>query len=196
MPTQIQRPQVAELLTRFFRLTGRVRPSLDDVVIPTVQIGDLTGGATPPIIRSASAFAEPTKTAGERATWRLEAPPGTLLDVKVIWVLNYDVESSLRVHFGTSIATPPDLAPSRYTDGRITGSETPAGILLSGTQAGLLANYQWLQNFGAVARETIYPNNWIVGTGNPGTFGFLELQSTSANNLMALNLQWDEYQIN
>lgn len=50
MSKQIQTPEVGSALQSLFKLVGRVRPQLEEYVMPVVLVGDV-GAASPPAVR-------------------------------------------------------------------------------------------------------------------------------------------------
>lgn len=196
MTKQIQRPDTGTLLTDHFRLSSRVAPELDEIVTPTVTVADLTKGSTPPICRSAAAQFSQGVVAAERAVWRLEAPPGVILKVTSFWLSNIDATSDCNVHFGSSFAVVPSVASvSRFTDGRLTGAELPGGLLLHDTQVAALAAFEWRRLLDPLEEINFTPPNWIVGTGLPGSFGFIEFGMGSLITGVNVSLEWDEFQL-
>lgn len=193
---KIQRPGTGTLLTDHFRLISRVNPELEEFVVPTAQVADLSLGATPPICRSATMQFSNSPVAAQRSVWRIESPPGIILKIKHFWVLNVDVAGDLTVHFGNSLAVVPTVAAtSRFTEGRLTGAELPGGLVLHDTQVATLAAFEWRRFLGVLGEIEYSPPNWVVGTGRPGEFGFIEFLATAIQNSVNVAIEWDEFSV-
>lgn len=193
---KIQRPDAGTLLTEHFRLTSRVSPQLEEFIIPTAQVSDLSIGATPPTCRSGAMQFSNSPVVGERSVWRFESPPGVICKIKRFWCLNVDVDGDLTAHFGSSLAVVPTVAAtSRFTDGRLTGLEPPAGLVLHDTQVGLLAAFEWRRFIPLLTDITIEPNNWVAGTGRRGEFGFIEFLLTGVASSVNVSMEWDEFTV-
>jgi len=194
----IQRPGVGTLLTDFFRLTGRVSPKLEEFVVPTVSVGDLSKGSPPPVCRSVSGRFSIGITAGERAVWAFTMAPGTIGRITSLSMLNVDVAGNFTVHFGSALAVFPTTAitASLFTDGRLSaGDEEPAGKLFTDTQVGALTAFEWQRNVGIGEVVDYRPPNWLVGTGVPNVTGTLEFLCTGVANGVVFTMEWDEFQI-
>jgi len=192
---RIQTPQVGQLLQRLFKITGRYRPSLEEFIVPTVQIADLGQGSPPPIIRSATSFFSQAAVVGERATFRLECPPTTLLTLDSM-LFTAGSSSSIEIFLGSSVPAPATPATTRFTDGRILqANENTAGKVNFGTQAAGLAAFHFRQALLSGVPTLIKPLNWIVGSGVPVQFGFIDFQFGPLNVSFEAILQWTEYQI-
>lgn len=195
MPQYIQDPQVGTALQRLFLLQGRVRPFLEEYVIPTVQIADLSAGQNPPLIRHVSAQFVQAAVAAEFCTLQISTPPGTILRVKRM-VFSLGGAMQVNAFFGTSIAAAPaNDADQSFTDQRVRESLNagPAGLLKFGTQAAALATTQWGQSLPATPAIVIEPTNWIVGSTMASVEGFMELQFTVVNTVVTGSIEWEEF---
>jgi len=203
MAQPIQDPTVGSALQRLFNLQGRVRPALEEFIIPTVQVAALEGHAPPPVTGLASCTAYVAATAGEYATLRFEVPGGILAELLEINV-TAAADGSLSLANRGNAATVAGLAGTAtkgYLDGRLLPGSTfqgnPAGVLTYGTQAALIIGTPWivrLQN--GVPRTFALPRGLVLGTGVSGAYGFLELQFNVANAaLTRCSLIWREYAI-
>ncbi len=194
----IQRPDIGALLQSFFRLTGRIPLELESFVLPTVQVGDLAGGATPPVTRRAVMTFTQAAVAAERAVWRLEVPGNVIAVVRDVWV-ETNGGTSITVFFGSSFAVvPTTLISARFTDGRLLQNlERPAGVIIHDTQVAALAATNWRRT--SFASPDILPwtgLNWVCGSGDPDQFGFIEFAANALNVQVSVQMTWDEYQLN
>lgn len=196
MPSPLQYAGVADRLSRWGNLFGRLRLSLADEVLPTVQVGDHSVMSLPPHRRLASSQINQAAVAGELATFALEVPPGNVAVIRSIWVAGATVqrfifeigEGVLNTGAMTQI---PDPA---FWDGRLKArGERPAMGIFRSTQVGALsaATYAY---FAQATNAPIEPN-WIIGTGETNSIGQLAIQGTVANELTRVGVIWDEYQI-
>lgn len=201
MAQPIQDPTVGVTLQKLFSLQGRVRPALEEFIIPTVVVADLSPAAAPPIRRRAGAFNAHAAVVGEFFTLRFEMPATTFAVVRRIMV-SAAVGGDLLFNFPGNAATLAALASTAgksFIDGRLlpgapSGAQLPAGVVTSGTQAAALTPtpFAWPRATGEVSN--IEPTGWVVG-GFPSLTGFLEMQLDVANTGVAWSLEWDEYQL-
>jgi len=200
MAQPIQDPTVGAALQALFGLQGRVRPYLEEYVIPTVRIADLSQGATPAISRHAIARISAAAVAGQQFIARLEIIPNVIAVIRRL-VLEPDADTKLLLAFpgnAANLGPQATTADKGFTDGRILagsagGAQSPAGVLTFGTGGGPYGTQQGeLQLFAAVA-NVYEPTGWVVGTGRPDLFGFLEMHAVSANVGLVGQIEWDEY---
>lgn len=195
MGLKIQRPFIAEALQRLFRLTGSIQMQLEPFVVGTVQLADLSLGSEPPISRAANASFFQAAVVGEVPVWRLEIPGSAIMHVKSIELLSA-TSSKVFALFGSTIPPPAATAVKSMVDGRLLAeSQLAAGVLTFGTQVANLNPIQWRGLIVADVPRVFRPNAWIVGTGEPDVFGFLEMQLNVPNIGVDVNVEWDEYQI-
>lgn len=193
MPKQIQNPTVGQILQRAFGLQGRVQPALDEIVVPVVSIGDLGQGNVPPVTGRATSWAFENPGAGDYARARFEVPGSIVALIEAVHV-RLSASGNFGVRFTNTGAAIGTAQPKSYADGRLTTAGlSPAGVLTAGQDpaalAGRQANY-WATTDGI----SLFPN-WIVGSGDPGQFGFIEFAPGTAATAMSLNIQWREYRI-
>lgn len=197
MGLKIQRPDIWIALQRFFRMTGKGQLQLEPFIIGTVQVGDLSIGQTPPVMRHAIASFGQNGVAVERTVWRFECPAGVICLIRSMVVRPFSNDCNLTGFFGSSIVAPTNVATKAFTDGRIGSSEEPAGVLTSDTQVGGLGTLdyrRWIKT--GEANEIVPPLGWVVGTGAQDGFGFLEFSSALDAEGVDVSMEWDEYQIN
>lgn len=198
---------VAGRLREFFRLTGTVKPELEEFVLPTVLVGDLSNGAKPSTRRHAAVFADRGATVGEVPLFRLEIPGG-IIGVVTEWSFTSDTSAQvLRVNAGTTIldADLPTIIDPVFTDERLTlgadaagqpPAQLPGGVLLSGSRVAQLGTFQKRVTEGPnTFQSTQRPQGWVIGSGTPDRFGFLEFAGEIVNLRTRLQIEWDEYQI-
>lgn len=202
MAQTIQDPGVGAALQRLFGLQGRVRPALEEFVVPTVQLADLSLGAPPPLIRHASCRTSIAAVAGERPVFRFESVGGMICVIRRIFLFSATGASNPSFAFRGNAATLGALgtvATKSFTDGRLLpgtpwGAQQPSGVLTIGTQAGSIGTVHWEARMEAVGGLEIVPRGgWVVGTGRPGLVGFLEGQVATNNIALALSMEWDEF---
>ena len=201
MGLRIQRPQIGAALQRLFRLTGRVGVELEPFIIGTVQVADLGLGAEPPVRRSAVARFTQAAVVGEIAVWRMEVP-GSVIAVVTRFQLRQEASvSACHIHFGSTISAAVFATAARksFTDGRLLqGGQTPALVLAHGTQAAGLSPIDWSVAVNLVPDNTWQTPSglWVIGSGAPGQFGFIEFQAGGVTNQeVRFVVEWDEYQI-
>ena len=194
MPQKIQNPRVAEALQRAFNLVGRVRPALDEVVVPVVTVGTLGAGSPPPVVQAATARFSQSAVPAEYTTWRLETPPNVLAWVKSVTVA---AAAAVTMHVAfpgnsAALSAPANTANEAITDNRINAA-APAGSLSYGTDANALpaAAFRYLLPNSTVV---IRPNRWLIGGSDE--YEFIEFQLTSVNvGVNAVAVEWEEYRV-
>jgi len=202
MAQPIQDPTVGGALQALFSLQGRVRPALEEFIVPTVRIADLSQGATPAISRHASAAFNQAAVAGEHAQLRFEMIPGALAVIRRLHLVA-DTDTMIRINFPGNAATLGALgtvAAKGFTDGRVLagspgGEQNPAAVLTYGTAVAPLGAFQVFFQALATEEVNIEPRGWVVGTGRPDLYGFLELDTYSLNVQLRGSIEWDEYQL-
>jgi len=194
MPLPIQTPKVSSAIHDFFKIVGRYRPQVDEVVVPTVTVGDVSMD-TAPLIRRAVDHIFIAAVALERPTWRFEVPAGTFAVVEQ-WFLPDDPSAGdVEVFFGSSFPAPATLSTNvAFVDGRLRErQEAPAGRIAFGTQvAGLAVSntvYDRTTIFPPIAR---IPGGWTVGRTN--AVDFIEFQLNAVNVNLSFAMQWREVQ--
>lgn len=96
MPKQIQEPGVGQELTRLFGLLGRVRPALDEVIVPVVQVAELGQGSPPGRTNAFALWVSiAAGAAGEFSYLRMDVPAGT-----VVQLLRVRVDTSVYCYVG------------------------------------------------------------------------------------------------
>lgn len=194
MAKRIQNPVVGQALQRAFGLQGRVDPSLDEIIVPVVNLGDIGQNSPPDISGVAIARADQGGVAGEVYRARFEVPGNVLAVIQRIYVRTTTLQT-FRVNFVSPGAARAFTASKAYTDGRLLDAGlSPAGVLTFGTDPAPLPTYQW--SFAAPTDGVIVaPPGLVVGSGREGQFGFLEFSGTGVNTPVFLSLQWREYRV-
>ncbi|GMR14273.1 MAG: hypothetical protein BMS9Abin29_2518 [Gemmatimonadota bacterium] len=202
MAKEIGTPLPGDILTRAFQVKGRVRPMLEEFIIPTVLLGDLSQAFGPSIGRGAIAHISIGATVGELFTGRFESIGGTICVIKRIFLQSSTANQNLRFGFRGNAATIVALAttPAKtFTDGRLLagapwGAQTPSGVLTTGTQIAALGTQQGQIRMPAdgILLENL---GWVVGTGDPALLGFFEFQVSIANATVLGFFEWDEYPV-
>lgn len=198
MAKTIQNPDVAQQLQKLFGLVGRVRPALDDVVVPVVQVGDLSAGGNPPFVRRAAASHGIAAVPAEYPSWKFEIPAGIgALITKVYAEGPGTAPRELWVNFND--ADPgviyANTATSQFADQRV-GSSTPAGRLHYDTQAPGWATYRFKIPGNGVTTPIIVTNpGWVVA-GIDNAPGYLNFQGETVNETWPnFSLEWVEFNL-
>ena len=207
MTLEIQNNRAGAALTDAFDLKGRVRVELEEFIVPTVLIADISHTAPPGIQRTASAYFSQIAVLGQRACFQFIVPGGTLAVIKRIQF--YGIVSATDAWFilfsaeNAALGKPANQATMSFTDGRLqqTGA-SPSCELWSGTKVSTL-NADWaIPQFAPItatynSAECVYEPNggWVVGSGLPNVSSFLEGAFDGTNMAQACVLEWEEYQV-
>ena len=192
---------IASRLQSLLRLQGTVRPTLEEFILPTIQVADLSDGAIPSVRRHCSAQFTQAAVVAERCIFRLEVPPNILAHITGFSCRPIAAATSLNMTTSSSLAAADltGIALSGFIEGRLTNAnppQQPASVLTFGTRVGALAAVVWFKVVNPVPdRSDFEPIGWIVGSGQPAQFGFLEFAVNALNDQMVVNMEWDEYQV-
>ena len=197
MPFPIQTPLIGQALQRFFRIQGRVDPQLETSIYGYVQLGDLSRGQTPPVIRSATAFFDQAAVAAQRFVMQMRVPMGTLVNIKRLQFNPVNVSPNMNVGFGDTFAvTPTNAVTSSFADGRVLDlGQAPAAVILTDTQVATLATAHWQTLLTQNVPNFIDVDGWLVGSTDQDGTGVIEFSSASVNGRVIGTLEWDEFQI-
>lgn len=195
MSQPIQVPTVGALLTEFFRLVGSVRPELEEIVIPTVLVGDLSGSAPPVRRRHVSCVGGIAAAAAENAWFELfNSDKNTIAVITDVWAFA-SAADFLKVAFPTStlLAGGSTTVASSFTDSRVPG--TPGFVLRQISQGGgSIGNEErgrWIVPVAANGLNLhLQPRGWVIAPPTRLTFS-----NVTAAGTMFLGLEWDEYQL-
>lgn len=196
MSQPIQVPTVGTLLTEFFRLVGSVRPELEEVVIPTVLVGDLSGSAPPTRRRHASCVGGIAAAAAENAWFELSnSDPNTLAVITDVFAFATAADF-LKVAFPTAtlLAGGSTVVATSFTDSRVLPGG-PGFVLRQISQGGgSIGNEErgrWIVPVAANGLNLhLRPKGWVIRTPTRLTFS-----NVTAAGTMFLGLEWDEYQL-
>lgn len=200
MAQEIQTPVPGSLLTDAFGLRGRVRPFLEEFIIPVISLGDLSLSIAPGVVRHATALINEAAAVGERWVGRFEAPAGVIAVIRQISLRSAGGLTTVSMRFpGSSPSiTPANTCTKGFVDGRLlTGSgtsQTPACTLLSGTQVAALANPSFQTSLPAEGLVYLPPGGWVVG-GGANAPGYMEMNVVGNNQACLGGIEWDEYQV-
>jgi hypothetical protein len=193
MAKDIGDPTVGAALQALFRLQGRVKIGMEEFVIPTVQVADLSVSAAPALAAGAAAQLSVVGVAAQRTTWRFEIPGSMFAQVLAF---NIFMLAGTRFNVAFTAAGPghAGIAGKALTDGRLTqrGLE-PAGVMTGGATAAAPIGAQWRTELAANEERRFEPKHWIVGSGLEAQFGFIEFQAGTANIGGTLSIEWAEY---
>lgn len=197
MPRNVQNPIVAELLTHAFQLTGHGHFDLDELVVPTIQVGALDCGFPPAKCRSAMVRGVSAAVLAEFGYFRFLAPAGVLaqiISVAAVPASAGALEVDLEDQFSATVTTA--VTTALFSDGRLRAGgpgpgATPACQFFTGTSSGFAGEFAIPMPATGVLWE---PKDLIVGRAPfPGPqaigFGF----ETTANELNSISVQWREW---
>ena len=206
MTLEIQTPRAGQALTDAFDLKGRVRPELEEYVVPVVNVADLSAGAPPAIQRTATAYFSKDAISGQRACFQFIVPGGTLAVIKRISF--YGVVTATDAWFilfsaaSAALGKPASQATSSFTDGRLQQTGVvPSSQLWFGSKVSTL-NADWAlplfmtdQTYGT--SEAVYEptGGWVVGSGVDGVSSYLEGAFDGTNMDQSCVLEWEEFQV-
>jgi len=190
-------------LQRLLQLQGRVPLEVEGFVLPTIQVGDLSDSGIPAVRRHVSTFVQQNAVVAENAIMRLDVPPGVLCEIRNFSVFP-DANVGMRIGWGSTLAAvdlPSVSGSTIFTDLRLgvlsQNPQVPAGVMTHGTSVAGLATFQKrLTASGTIGSELFFePKGWIIGSGRPVAFGFLEFGFDVVNTRVRMNIEWDEYQL-
>lgn len=198
MAKDIQSPTVSQALQQAFRLQGRVRPSLDEIIVPTISVGAVGQGVTPGVsFKAAGRVSVAAGGAGTNSQMRLECPGSILLRLDRV-IMAAGATGAFFFGLGATFPTDPTTQGNhQFLDGRLRqglGLE-PAGVVLGDSAAaagptGAPVRIPYLSTAGAV---TWTPNNLIVASGDPNNFAFLECSFGTNNTATDVYFEWTEF---
>jgi hypothetical protein len=190
MPVPAQNARASAALQAEFNTVGRLRTSVDEVIVPVALVADLSGTSTNPIRRACVRILQ-TAVVGQFFTARLELPTGVLGVVRRVIIQNNSGSRLMNVFFGSTVPAPATLGISVYTEGRLRASgQTPAGVLAFGTQVAALATIHNILFAGVPTEVHSEILNWPFGRTN--AFDFIEFQADVANEQIIMAVEWDE----
>lgn len=202
MPKQINTPIPGELLRREFGLVGRIRPALDEVIVPVVNIADLATAGGLPLERTCVARFTQSAVVGERFVAQLVVRPNTLIRLRTLSAWSDTNNTNLKLHHGNKLpATPGTQAEVRYTDGRllIPTFLNPAVFPTFDTATAanaLVADYEeWYRLATANQMYQVDLSHIVVGSDDSTSNGFLEFEANQDNTGFSMSLTWTEYQL-
>lgn len=194
MSQPIQTPEPGEALRAAFKLRGRVRPALEEFIVPTINLGDVGQGQPPGTPRAAWGHIFVGAVAAEYARWRLEIPERTIAHVTAIHI-RPATAGTLRIKNQNVPGVVNTSQQARLTDERLVDTgEDPAATFIYGTDVNPLTNF----NFATWAPVTglIFRPSWLViGTGEGSNAGSVAFGFDTANVACFFGLEWTEYPI-
>jgi len=207
MALKIQNPLVGTLLQRAFGLQGRVRPELEEFIVPTVSLGDLSLSFPPDTVRHCAAQVSITGVTSQRSVGRFEVLGGCIAVIRRIQLFSATDPGDFSCQFVGNTATLSPLAttaPKGFTDGRLLagsmgGAQTPSSVLTTGTQASSIGTVTFRARMLPVTNGSLFiyepAGGWVVGTGQAEGIGFWQWQVSANNNNVNGSIEWDEYQL-
>lgn len=200
MAIPIQSPTVGQLLQNLFGLQGRVRPALEEFIVPVVNVADVAKSAGVSIRRSVVGRFTIAAVVGELPQIQMAVPAGIIARVTKLYLWS-DTVMQVRIHHGNGLAAaPPTAMSTRYTDWRLLSPtfQNPAVIPTVGTAAAGLAVYEEVYRLFTVNRpiELEWDQLGGVVVGGTSTTGYFEVAAVTANSSLNGTLMWEEYQLN
>ncbi len=209
MAEKIQLPIVGENLREFFRLTGSVRPELEEGVLPTVLVGDLSTSSAPVRRRHCAAQGSQVAAALQNAFFELSSnDPGTLAVVTDIYAFGTAASDELRIAYSSGIVVAGTVQTARFTDARVRtpnalfgGGTPPNFVLQSASLAGGAINNALVGGrfqLPIIAdRRMLHIRPWIamLGSTSPNILSGLSLCNVVVAGELVVTIEWDEYQL-
>lgn len=203
MGEPIQTPIVGANLREFFRLVGSVSPELEGSVVPTVLVGDLSGGSPAVRTRHAAAQIAITPTGTNLAFFEFSCTdPNTLGVVTDIWVSSDAANDELLMASASTILTVGKTAAvKRFRDARVRVNDlVPAfdffgEAVAGGVIAANIVSGKW--SLGAANLLThLEPKRWaILGTRAPTLASGLTFCGSTLLAKVTVTIEWDEFQL-
>lgn len=183
MPKPIQTPDVSTQLQRLFGLKGRVRPALDEIIIPVVNVASLELRAAPSPQKDFAVNATIAAVVGEYGSVLFSVPAGT---AAFIYAVRFG--SDVDVQFNsTALGAPAFTSRNTYATDLRPGQDTSQATVEDGTSAlNLTANAR----LKATNYEVLTPP-WVIGQELAATN--IIFQDTAANDAMQYSIYWREY---
>lgn len=193
MSQPIQVADIGSALQYLFRLQGRVRPALEEFIVPTVLVGDVSQSSPPFVSRRATAQYFINATVGEKATMLFRAPANTLAVLHRIRAMADTTKGHLIANFGQTISDPAGVNTTELTDSRQRALSGQAVCsFLAGTQVAALPSASFRRPLVADTPVDIdLTPGWAVG--GLGVPDAVELQFTTANVQLVGTFEWTEY---
>jgi hypothetical protein len=189
MTSQIQQPRVAEIVREAFDLQGSVPLVVHGDVLPVAIVQNSADAGMPPTARRVVSFGSQAAVVGEYSTFRIEAPPNTLCNIKRFWAWA-SAATRIRLEFGVDITAPAVPLDRYFTDGRMRKqNQVPACVLARDTYVAATASQLQIpvQTQATSAREDV---DWTIG--QRGAYDFLAIQCADANQNLIISLEWIE----
>ena len=187
MPKTIQQIGIVQGLTRLLGLRGRVRLSLDEVVVPVVIAGTLSrGDALTGPLEAAGAMELAAGGAGNQGNVQLfgDALGEIVLRIRKVTITT-PVAANVEIREGTTVLGAA-ATPVFFTDFRT--ALTPAANLYGlATAGGLAGNVLFRAVLSTNTPFTVAFKNLIIPTGHG-----VHVTIISGNQLVAVSYEWDE----
>jgi hypothetical protein len=207
MTLEIQNPRAGAALTDAFDLKGRVRPELEEFIVPTVLVADVSASAPPAVQRTATCYFSEAAVAGQRTCFQFICPPGTLAVIKRVSFFTNSLSAArswFLIFSGNSplLGKPTNQADMKFTDGRLerTGVVPSCQLWFGRKVSTLTAVWALPQNYvdaSLGSAECVYEPKagWIVGSGVAGESSYLEGAFDLVNTHQSGVVEWEEFQV-
>lgn len=195
MAIKIQTPDVARRVARFFGIRGKYLPQVEEFIVPTILIGDLSVAGPPPIARHASCAFSITGVAARYSTVRLIAPIGVLCVLTDVY-MHPQLTSYLTMGLmagGAAPALVPTFTDTRLVDPPRGSPETPAALVSSEARVAILTPISWRAYAVTGFNNHYQPRGWVIGPARAGVAMELTIQLNGQDNDANGSIEWDEY---
>lgn len=207
MTYEIQNNRPAAALTEAFDLKGRVRPELEEFIVPTVLVADVSQNSPPAIQRAVTAYWSQAAAIGQRSCFQFHCPGGTLAKIKRISFFSTGLTAAdawFLLFSGSTLAggISGSTATSSFTDGRLQQTGVaPSCSITYGTRVSAVPA-DWAiplfmtdQTYGS-AQVAFEPQwGWVVGSGLQGITSYIEASFDGVNMPSASVMEWEEFQV-
>lgn len=190
MSKPVQNPEAGSALQRLFNLVGRVRPSLEEYIIPTVQIADLSLRSEPPVSRLCSATSNTFSVAPNFPSWRIDAQPGTVVRLNKL-IIRGNAAKILYVSFA-AVGTVSNAVNTHFTDSRAPG--TPNSEVYD-DDTGSIAGGAFETHYVGVSEQVIDLSHIVLAPGENAARDWVTFQTSTAGGNDLWTLLWEEFPI-
>lgn len=190
MSQPIQDPGVGTALQRFFRLVGRVRPSLEEYVIPVVSVGDISQNSEPAVSRLCIAQEFTGSVAPDFPTFRIEAQAGTVVRLRKLWFRTQSASYFYlsRAALGT-VSTP---VTAVLSDARAPG--TPNSEVYEDDTTSI-ASGALMRLWGSTSMQEVDLSHIILSPRENAAIDWVTFQHSVAGESVVWTLLWEEFPI-
>ncbi|MEN8184448.1 MAG: hypothetical protein ABFS46_18135 [Myxococcota bacterium] len=167
MTKEIQNPRVSSALQEEYNTVGRIRPVLDEVVVPVVLVGNVEEKRAAVVRRGSFALDATPVGPGGLIRFTLQCPRSVLIRITDIFACSEGAIDQLHARWDAAVGLGGALVPPVYMDGRLreTG-QNPALEVRSQEIAVAPTNPQWTMAISNGKRWG--PIDVVLGAGSGG----------------------------